>query len=222
MKVILFGATGMIGSGVLLECLADPGVQAVLAVGRKRSGVQHAKLQDLIISDFLDYSGIRDRLTGYNACFFCLGVSSAGMREAEYSHLTYDFTVAAAETLAALNPQMTFCYVSGEGADSTEQGRLMWARVKGRTENALLRLPFKAFMFRPGYIQPLKGVTSRTGLYRAFYSVMAPLFPVVRRLFPTHVTTTENVGRAMIRVAAHGYSRPILENSDINQLATHS
>lgn len=222
MKVIVFGATGMIGSGVVLECLEDPVVESVLVVGRRPGPHRHAKLREVIVTDFSDYSAVRDQLAGYDACFFCVGVTSAGMSEADYARVTLDLTVAAAETLAALNPQMTFCYVSGEGADSSEKGRIMWARVKGRTENQLLRLPLKAFMFRPGYIRPLKGVTSRTALYRAFYSVMAPLYPVIKRLFPTHVTTTENVGRAMIRVAANGYSRRILENADINALAANA
>ena len=163
MKVILFGATGMVGQGVLRECLLDPGVERVLAVGRSPTGQQHAKLRELLHEHFLDFSNVEAELTGYDACFFCLGVSSVGMDAERYRHLTYDITLAAASTLAKLNPGMTFIYVTGRGTDSTEQGRLMWARVKGKTENDLLKLPFKAaYMFRPAGIQPLHGVRSKT------------------------------------------------------------
>lgn len=219
MRVILFGATGMIGSGVLRECLDDDRVAAVLAIGRTSCGVTHPKLEELLHSDFTDYSEIADRLSGFDACFFTLGVSAAGMSEEAYHHVTYDLTVAAAEALLAANAELVFCYVSGEGTDSTEKGRFMWARVKGKTENRLLQLPLTAFMFRPGFVQPLKGVRSKTALYQAFYSVAGPLFPLLRRLFPKHVTTTENIGRAMIEVADGGYERRVLENPDINRLA---
>ena len=158
MKVIVFGATGMVGAGVLIECLEDPRVRSILAIGRHSVGISHPKLRELIRSDFFDYSDARADLSGYDACFFCLGVSSPGMSEPAYHRLTYELTMAAAEALVAVNPGITFCYVSGEGTDSTERGWFMWARVKGKTENHLLRLPFKAFMFRPGYIHPLKGV----------------------------------------------------------------
>jgi uncharacterized protein YbjT (DUF2867 family) len=218
MNVIVFGATGMIGSGVLVECIKEPQVQSVLVVGRKPCGVAHPKLRELIRSDFFDYSDARADLKGYDACFFCLGVSAAGMTEAVYYRLTYDLTISAASALAELSPKLTFCYVSGEGTDSTERGRFMWARVKGKTENHLLRMPFNAYMFRPGLIQPLTGVGSKTKLYRAFYILLGPLFPLLKRLFPNHVTTTENVGRAMIRVAANGYFKRVLENTDINVL----
>ncbi|MGH7506913.1 MAG: epimerase, partial [Longimicrobiales bacterium] len=193
--------------------------ESVLTVGRTRSPSSHPKLRQLIHTDFFDYSGIADELSGHDACFFCLGVSSAGMGEAEYTRLTYELTMATAGALTALNPRSTFCYVSGEGADRTGQGRFMWARVKGRTENALLDLPFNAYMFRPGFIQPLKGVRSRTPIYRVVYAVLAPLYPLLSRLFARHVTTTVNVGRAMIRVARSGYGSRILENSDINGVA---
>jgi uncharacterized protein YbjT (DUF2867 family) len=219
LRVFLFGATGMVGAGVLIECLEDPRVSSVLAIGRHPSGVSHPKLRELIRADFFDYSDARADLAGYDACFFCLGVSVAGMSEPAYYRLTYELTVAAAEAFAAANPGSTFCYVSGEGTDSTERGRSMWARVKGKTENRLLRLPLKAFMFRPGYIQPLKGVRSKTRWYQAFYDVFGRLYPVLRRVASRHVTTTENVGRAMIEVAAAGYSRRVLENPDINLLA---
>lgn len=220
MKVILFGATGMVGQGVLRECLLDDGVEQVLAMGRSATGQQHAKLREAVHKDLLDYSAIEGTLSGYDACFFCLGVSSAGMSEQDYTRVTYDLTLAAARVLARLNPDMTFIYVSGTGTDSSEQGRSMWARVKGRTENALFGLPFKAkYMFRPGYIQPMHGIVSKTRLYRLGYAVMGPLYPVMKALFPKYVTTTEQVGRAMLRVAREGAPRTVLENSDINALA---
>ncbi|HWN18165.1 MAG TPA: hypothetical protein VNO19_04535 [Gemmatimonadales bacterium] len=219
MKVILFGGTGMVGAGVLIECLEDPRVSSILIIGRQSCGVSHPKLTELIRSDFFDYSDARDDLSGYDACFFCLGVSSSGMKEPAYHRLTYELTMAAAEAVVAVSPGITFCYVSGEGTDSTERGRSMWARTKGKTENHLLRLPLKAFMFRPGYIQPMKGVRSKTRLYQAFYDVFARFYPLLKRLAARHVTTTENVGRAMIEVAAAGYPRRVLENPDINLLA---
>jgi uncharacterized protein YbjT (DUF2867 family) len=221
MKVIIFGATGMVGGGVLIECLEDPRVRSILLVGRQPSGVTNPKLRELIRRDFFDYRDALADLTGHDACFFCLGVTSAGKTEPEYYSLTYQLTLAAAETLASVNPNLTFCYVSGEGTDSSEHGRTMWARVKGKTENALRRLPFKAFMFRPGYIQPLKGVRTKTWVYRMFYGVFRPLYPLLKRVAPSHVTTSENIGRAMIEVAAQGYSSTILENRDINLLAEH-
>lgn len=222
MKVIVLGATGMVGAGVLIECLEDPRVRSVLVIGRHSVGVSNAKLRELIRSDFFHYGDVQDHLSGYDACFFCLGVSVAGMSEPTYNHVTYELTIATAAALVAINPGITFCYVSGEGSDSTERGRSMWARVKGKTENHLLRLSPKAFMFRPGYIQPLKGVRSKTGLYQTFYTVFGRLYPLLRRLAPRHVTTTENVGRAMIEVAAAGYSRRVLENFDINLLAARA
>lgn len=220
MRAILFGATGMIGQGVLRECLADPEVREILSVVRRPSGVADPKLRELVHADFFDYAPIEDRLTGYDACFFCLGVSSAGMKESEYRRMTYDLTMAAAEALARLNPSMTFCYVSGAGTDATEKGRSMWARVKGKTENDLAKLPFAAtYMMRPGYVQPGPGVRSKTALYRTFYTLLGPLYPLWRALLPGVVTTTANVGRAMIRVAQGGYERPVLEVRDINALA---
>ena len=219
MNVSLFGATGMVGSGVLIECLQDPRVDSVLAIGRSRSALSHAKLRQIVHDDFFDYTALRDELAGRDACFFCLGVSAAGKSEADYTRLTYDLTMAAARTIADVNPQSVFCYVSGQGTDSTGRARMMWARVKGRTENDLLALPLKAYMFRPGFIQPLKGVRSRTRLYDAIYKVLGPLYPILRRFFPRSVTTSENVSRAMIEVAANGFERRILENPDINGLA---
>jgi uncharacterized protein YbjT (DUF2867 family) len=217
MKVVLFGASGMVGQGVLRECLLDPRVERVLSVGRSATGQQHPKLRELVHADFLDFSAIENDLAGYDACFFCLGVSSAGMSEADYRRVTYDFTLAAAQTLARLNPNMTFIYVSGAGTDSTERGRTMWARVKGATENALLRLPLKAFMFRPALIQPMHGIRSKTTSYRVFYALTAPLLPLLKRL-PRYVTTTEQIGRAMIAIAEHGAPSPILESADINAI----
>jgi len=219
MKAILFGGTGMVGHGVLRECLLDPGVERVLSIVRTPSGQQHPKLRELVHRDFLDFSSIERDLTGYDATFFCLGATSAGKSEKEYSRVTYDITMAAATALARLNPQMTFVFVSGAGTDSTERGKVMWARVKGRTENAILRLPFKAaYMFRPGIIEPMHGLQSRTALYRIPYLVLRPLLPWLRRQFPQYVTTTEQLGRAMIRAAKDGAPRTLLETDDINRL----
>ena len=217
MRVVLFGATGMVGQGVLRECLLDPDVESVLSVGRTATGQPHVKLRELEHRDFLDFSPIENELAGFDACFFCLGVSSAGMEEDAYRRITYDFTMAAARTLARLNPNLTFVYVSGMGTDSSERGRTMWAKVKGKTENELLGLPFKAaYMFRPGLIVPLDGIKSKTRLYRAFYAAMAPLLPLLNAAFPKYVTTPEQVGRAMIKVARQGATKSVLENSDIN------
>ncbi|HEX9390905.1 MAG TPA: NAD(P)H-binding protein [Usitatibacteraceae bacterium] len=219
MNIILFGASGMVGQGVLRECLRDADVQNVLIIGRSTSGRQHAKLREIVHANLADYSAIASQLSGYDACFFCLGVSSAGMPEAEYSRITYDFTIAAAETLVKLNPGMTFIYVSGASTDSSERGGSMWARVKGKTENALLRLPFKAaYMFRPGAIRPLHGIKSKTRSYRILYGLMAPLMPALNAWFPKYVTTTEKLGRAMLRVAKVGSNKQILENLDINRV----
>lgn len=219
MKVILFGATGMIGQGVLRECLQDPRVEHVLAIVRSPTGHTHEKLREIQHTDFLDFSPLEHELKGYDACFFCLGVSSAGMSEEAYQRITYGYTLAAAETLARLAPGLVFVYVSGQGTDGTEHGRIMWARVKGRTENALLRLPFKAaYLFRPGFIQPLHGIKSRTRLYRVFYALSAPLLPLLQRLCPNALTTTEQLGRAMLQVALNGYGKPLLETRDINAL----
>jgi uncharacterized protein YbjT (DUF2867 family) len=219
MKVILFGATGMVGQGVLRECLLDADVETVLAVGRSPTGVQNAKLREIVHENFLDFSTIESQLAGYDACFFCLGVSSLGMSEERYRHLTYDITLAAATTLSKLNPGMVFVYVTGQGTDSTEQGRLMWARIKGKTENDLLKLPFKAaYMFRPAGIQPLHGVKSRTAWVQAIYVVASPLLTWLDRVAPKYMTTTEQVGRAMIKVARDGYPKPVLESEDINAI----
>ena len=220
MKVILFGATGMVGQGVLRECLLDPRVTAVLAVGRSGLGIEHPKLSQQLLRDMYDYSGVADAWRGYDACFFCLGVSSAGMSEADYRHVSYDLTLAAAAPLARLNPGMTFIYVSGQGTDSSEQGKVMWARVKGATENALLKLPFKAaYMFRPGLIRPLHGIRSKTPLYHAVYVALGPLLWLLARLFPRSIVSTEQVGRAMLAAAQHGAPSSWVEPADIARLA---
>lgn len=220
MKVLLFGATGMVGSGVLAECLGDAEVTEVVSIVRQAGGVTHPKLREVRHADFFEYASLRESFHGADACFFCLGVSSFRMSEAEYRRWTHDLTLAAARAVVEAAPGSVFCYVSGEGTDGTGTGRVMWARVKGQTETELLALPFRAaYMFRPGYIQPLAGVRSKTAIYRAVYAVLGPLYPLLQRIAPTHVTTSVNVGRAMIEVARHGYARPVLENADINRVA---
>jgi uncharacterized protein YbjT (DUF2867 family) len=206
----------MVGDGVLHECLADDRVTTVLAVGRSPLGLSHPKLRELRRADFFAYDDLAAELATIDACFFCLGVSSVGMSDEEYARQTFDLTLAAGRALAAAHPGATFCYVSGEGTDGTERGRVMWARVKGRTENALMALSLDAYMFRPGLIRTRPGKKSKTALYRAGYAVLGPLFPVLQRLAPTHVTTVENIGRAMIRCAVDGYPKHVLENVDIN------
>ena len=219
MKVLLFGATGMVGQGVLRECLLAPDVDAVTVIGRTPTGKQDDKLREITHSDFTDFTAVQDQLAGHDACFFCLGVSSAGMTEADYTRMTYDWTMAAARLLVQLNPAMTFIYVSGAGTDSTERSGSMWARVKGKTENALLALPFKAaYMFRPGGIRPMHGEVSKTKSYRIMYAITKPLWPVAA-LFTGAVTTTESVGRAMLRVTREGSEKKVLETRDINALA---
>ena len=216
MRIILFGASGMVGQGVLRECLLDPEVEKVLAIGRSSAGYTHTKLRELLRDDLFDLSDIEAELSGYDACFFCLGVSSFGMTEEQYRRITFVLTTAVAETLAKLNPEMTFIYVSGTGTDSSERGRTMWARVKGKTENALLKLPLHAYMFRPGVIVPLHGIKSRTKSYRLLYVLTGPILPWLYARFPKYVTTTEQLGRAMIKAAKEGAPKRILESVDIN------
>jgi hypothetical protein len=219
-KIVLFGATGMVGSGVLLECLDSPRVSSIVAINRSLTRRSHPKLREIVHGDFLEFKTISGELAGTDACFFCLGVSSAGMHEADYTRLTHDVTLAAAKALLSVSPRLTFIYVSGEGTDSSERGRSMWARVKGKTENDLLAIPFKgAYMFRPGYIQPMRGVRSKTRLYQAVYDVGGWLYPLLRALVPRFVTTTVNIGRAMIEIALNGYPKPILRSADINAVA---
>jgi uncharacterized protein YbjT (DUF2867 family) len=215
-SAIITGATGMVGEGVLHESLRDPDVERVLVINRKPCGVSHPKLTEILHSDFFNLSAIKEKLTPYNACFFCLGVSSVGMKEDEYRRLTYDLTLHVAQTLLDLNPDMTFCYVSGGGTDSTEKGRSMWARVKGKTENRLLSLGFKgAYMFRPGYMQPTEGLKNSLSYYR----YLSWAYPVLRGLFPNFVSTLAELGIAMINVVKKGYEKPILEVKDIVALA---
>lgn len=209
----------MVGRGVLLECLRDPGVKLVVTLGRTAAGLHDPKLQEIVHRDLLDYAGMEETLTGFDACFFCLGVASSGMNEADYARITYGYTMASAELLARLNPAMTFIFISGSGTDSSEKGRMMWARVKGRTENALLKLPFRAYMFRPGFIEPMDGIQSKTPMYRRFYSILGPLFPLLRRAFPNQVLSTRQIGRAMLNIAHRGYPTHILEARDIRAAA---
>lgn len=219
-RAIIFGASGMVGRGVLLECLESIDVEYVLMINRNSIEIEHPKLREIVHSDFLNLSDIKEDITGFNACFWTLGISAMGLSEEKYSLITYTYTLAAAKMLVELNPNMTFCYVSGVGTDSTEKGRIMWARIKGRTENELLSLPFKsAYMFRPGYIQPMKGVKSRTGWYNALYVIFKPLYPIMNALFPNSVTSTVRIGNAMINCVLLQPEKHILDAVDINSMA---
>lgn len=219
MKVIIYGATGMIGQGALRACLNDPQVEAVLAVGRTATGVRHPKLKELMMRDLADYSHFDAALAGYDACFFCLGTTVAGKTEAEYRRVTQGFTMAAAETLLRLNPQMIFVYVSAEGADSSEKGPIMWARVRGELENALLRMSFKGvYILRPAFIQPMDGEQSKTPAYRMMYNAFKPLLGTIKKLFPSYATDTRVLGRAMIVLAGRGYVEKVLRSKEINRL----
>ncbi|MEQ1473506.1 MAG: NAD(P)H-binding protein [Candidatus Acidiferrum sp.] len=219
MNILLFGATGMVGQGVLRECLLAADVQSVQTIGRTATATQNPKLREVVHQDLWHYDDIAEKLSGFDACFFCLGVTASGKTEADYQRVTYGITLAAAEILSRLNPRMTFIYVSGAGTDSSERGRIMWARVKGQTENALLRLPFSAFMFRPGVIQPLFGEKSKTPLYNVFYTIGKPLLPILKKIFPAAILTTQQIGLAMLSVARHGYPRKVLEIKDIRAAA---
>lgn len=213
----------MVGQGVLRECLLDAQVESVLLVGRSSSGRTEPKVSEAVHSNLADLTPIEGQLQGYDACFFCLGVSSAGMSEADYRRVTYDLTTSVATRLAKLNPAMTFIYVSGAGTDSSEQGRLAWARVKGATENALLRMPFKAaYMFRPGFIRPMNGEKPKATSIRIALAALGFLFPLIGRLAPNYMTTTERMGRAMINAARFGSDKPILEAVDINAIAARN
>jgi hypothetical protein len=219
-KAIITGTTGMVGEGVLHECLVHPDVEYVLVINRKSCGVKHPKLKEIILKDFFDLSSINEQLAGYNACYFCAGVSSVGKKEEEYKRITYDLTLNLANTLIKIYGErgrtMTFCYVSGVGTDSTEKGKIMWARVKGKTENDLLKLPFKAaYMFRPGFIKPTKGLKNAYTAYKFF----TPFYPVFRKLFPKYVVTLEEIGLAMINITLFGSEKKVIECKDIVKLS---
>ena len=220
MNVIVTGATGMVGKGVLLECLDHESVEKVLVIGRNPVDVTHPKLEQLIQNDFSDFSTTKEQLAGFDACFLCMGISSVGMKENDYKKITYEYTLALARELVALNPEMTITYVSGEGTDSSEKGRVMWARVKGKTENDLIKLGFKqAFMFRPGFIIPLRGIKSRTKAYQFMYDYFMWLVRLFKAVAPNAVVNTTQVGKAMINCAMHGYNSIIIKPKDIIQLA---
>ncbi len=219
MKVLIFGGTGMVGQAALRECLQASDVELVQTVGRAATGQRHPKLRELVHADMFDYADIEAELSDYDACFFCIGITSAGMKEPAYTRFTYDMTLAVASTLARLNPRMVFVYVSGAGADTAEKSRVMWERVRGRTENAVLRQPFRgAYIFRPGMIQPLDGIKSKTASYRIFYSLTKPLLPLLRAALPRHILSTREVGQAMLAVVRNGAPRRVLESADIAQL----
>ena len=215
MRVLIFGATGMVGQGVLRECLEDPGIESITIIGRTASGMVLPRVKEIVRADLFDYSGFETVFSAVDACFFCLGVTSSGMSEAEYTRLTYTLTLAAAQALSRIRPGTAFIYVSGSGTDSSEKGRSMWARVKGRTENDLLKLPLNAWMFRPGFIQPMDGIQSKTPAYRRFYKAIGPLLPLLHKALPNQVLTTREIGQAMIALARDGYSKRILEARDI-------
>lgn len=214
-KAIITGTTGMVGEGILHECLNHPDVEKVLVINRRPYELQHSKLSEIIHTDFHDLSPITSQLGGYNACYFCLGVSSVGMKEPKFKKLTYDLTMHVAEILARQNPEMTFCYVSGTGTDSSEKGRSMWARVKGKTENDLLKLFKNAYMFRPGYMHPTKGLKNTL----KYYNYLSWMYPALRMLFPKYVSTLAELGQAMIRVTLKGYHKRVLEVKDIVKAA---
>lgn len=219
MKVVIFGATGMVGQGVLRECLLASDVELVQTIGRTPTGKQHPKLREIVHAEMWHYERVEEQLADFDACFFCIGVTSSGMGEKAYTHLTYDMTLAAAEALARRSPRMVFVYVSGAGADSTEQSKTMWERVRGKTENALLKLPFRGvYIFRPGMIEPLDGIKSKTVAYRIFYSLVKPLLPLLRASMPRHVLSTRQMGQAMLAVVRNGAQRRVLESADISAL----
>jgi uncharacterized protein YbjT (DUF2867 family) len=223
MKILIFGATGMVGQAALRESLLAADVELVVAVGRIAIGVQHPKLRELVLPDLFDVSSVASELSGFDACFFCIGVTSAGMNEAAYTRLTHELTTSVAQTLIRLNPAMCFVYVSGSGTDSSEKGSSMWARVKGRTENALLAMPFRsAFMFRPGFIVPLDGIQSKTRSYRIFYSVLTPVLPLLRRMFPQSILTTREIGEAMLIAARSGPEKRVMETGDMRRMLDDS
>ena len=218
MKILLVGASGMVGQGVLRECLAAPDVEAVISLVRTASGTSHPKLRELVLADFHGLAALEPALQGLSACFYCAGVSSFRMSEAAYTAITYDLTLEVARHLVSWNPGLTLTYVSGAGTDSSEQGASMWARVKGRTENSLLALPCRGFMFRPGIIRPVDGIVSKTPAYRFLYALLSPVTPILERALPRFVTNTRQLGRAMLTVVRHGAATRVLETRDINAL----
>lgn len=219
-NVIITGATGMVGKGVMLECLDHEKIDRVLTIGRNKLDIEHPKLEEILHGDFADFNPIKDKLSGYDACFFCMGVSSAGMKEEAYRQITYDYTLGLADLLYELNPGMTFSYVSGQGTDSSEKGRIMWARVKGKTENDLLQKGFRqAYMFRPGIIIPLRGIKSRTKMYQFMYDYFLWLVRLIKALAPNSTVTTTQIGLAMINSMLHGADQKILAPRDILKLA---
>jgi len=217
-KACITGSTGMVGKGLLLECLESRDVETVLVINRQPLGIEHPKLTEIIHKNMFDLAAVREQLKGCNTCYFCLGVTSAGMSEEDYNHITFELTTTFAKTFLEQNPQSIFCYISGAGTDSTEKGRVMWARVKGKTENALLNMAFKkAYMFRPGFIQPQKGIRSRTAIYNIFYTITKPLYFLLKHI-PSLVTSTSRLGQAMIKTVVNGDKRDILESRDINSI----
>ncbi|MDQ1813903.1 NAD(P)H-binding protein [Massilia sp. CCM 9210] len=223
MRVLLFGATGMVGQGALRECLQAADVEQVVAIGRTPTGQRHPKLRDVVHADLFNFASVAAQLEDFDACFFCVGVTSSRMSEPDYTRMTYDMTLAAANAVVALNPRMVFVYVSGAGADSSETSATMWERVRGRTENALLALPFRGvYIFRPGMIQPLDGIKSKTTAYRIFYSLMKPVLPLLRAAMPRHVLTTRQVGQAMLAVVRNGARKRVLESADIGPLGRNA
>jgi uncharacterized protein YbjT (DUF2867 family) len=220
MKVIITGATGMVGKGVLIECLEDPKVTEILSISRRKLDFDHPKLKELIHSDFSEFGSVKDQLAGYDACYHCMGVSAAGMDEAQYQKMTYDYSLSLAKTLHQQNPNMTFIYVSGQGTDSTEKGRQMWARVKGKTENDILKLGFEqAFMFRPGAIIPVKGVSPSSRMYRILINNLAWLIKLIKKIAPNSIVNSAQIGQAMINLTKKGYSKTIIDPIDILKLS---
>ncbi|MEV0109441.1 NAD-dependent epimerase/dehydratase family protein [Nocardia sp. NPDC050799] len=219
MRIIIFGATGMVGQGVLEACLRADAVAEILAIGRTPTGRTHPKLHEIVHQDFADFTALQTRLTGYDACFFCLGTSALGMSETDYRTITYDFTLAAAHALLGANPDLAFCYVSGAGTDGTGTSRMMWARIKGEVENALLDLTLRAYMFRPAFILPLPGTTAKTKTYVLLYRIVTPLAPLLRRIAPRYVTSSLRLGEAMLETTRAGAHQRVLETADINEIA---
>jgi len=217
-KAIIFGSTGMIGQGLLHECLENTEVESILVINRQSCNISHSRLKEVIHQNLFDLSALTNEISGYNTCFFCLGVTSAGLSEKDYHRITFNLTIYVAETLLKLNKEMTFCYISGAQTDSSEKGKIMWARVKGKTENALLAMPFKsAYMFRPGFIQPMNGIKSKTKLYNILYSILSPFYFILKH-FENYVTTSETLGKAMIYAVVRNYEKNILESIDINKI----